>query len=93
MKYRHFIAVFALVFSATWVYAQQPDIQYFRPWDKDGINIFEPPKKAQQPEYTGFKIRIGGAFTQDFQSLKHSNTPTYVATSATNPANKNLLFG
>lgn len=93
MKYRHFIAVFALVFSATWVYAQQPDIQYFRPWDKDGINIFEPSKKAQQPEYTGFKIRIGGAFTQDFQSLKHSNTPTYVATSATNPANKNLLFG
>lgn len=74
-------------------YAQQPDIQYYRPWNKDGINVFEPSKSADQPEFTGIKVRIGGAFTQDFQSLKSFNTPTYVATSSTNPANKNFLYG
>ena len=87
------LSMLALLFSANWALAQQPNIQYFRPWDKEGINTFEPSKKAEQPEYTGFKIRIGGAFTQDFQSLKHSNKPTYAATSATNPANKNFLYG
>ncbi len=87
------LSMLALFFSANWALAQQPDIQYFRPWNKEGINTFEPSKKAEQPEYTGFKIRIGGSFTQDFQSLKHSNKPTYAATSATNPANKNFLYG
>ncbi len=73
--------------------AQQPAIQYYRSYDRDGINVFEPSKKGEQPEFTGFKIRIGGAFTQDFQSLKSSNKPTYVATSATNATNKNFLYG
>ena len=93
MKKSFILSVFALLICATWANAQQPQIQYYRPWDKDGINIFEPSKKAEQPEYTGFKIRIGGSFTQDFQSLKHSNKAAYAATSATNPANKNFLFG
>jgi len=93
MKNVLILSIFALLFSSNWALAQQPDIQYFRPWNKDGINVFEPSKKAEQPEFTGVKVRIGGAFTQDFQSLKHSNKPTYVATSATNPANKNFLYG
>jgi hypothetical protein len=57
--------------------AQQPAIQYARSWDKDGINVFEPSKKAEQPAYDGFKLRVGGSFTQDFQSLTHSNNPVY----------------
>ena len=93
MKNSFIISTLALLFSANWAMAQQPQIQYFRPWDKEGINTFEPSKKEQQPEYTGFKIRIGGAFTQDFQSLKHSNKPTYVPTSGTNTANKNFMYG
>ena len=92
MKNNFFLSILALL-SSTYLAAQQPAIQYYRPWDKDGINVFEPSKKAEQPEFTGVKIRIGGAFTQDFQSLKHSNKPTYVATSATNATNKNLLYG
>ena len=88
MKNITVLSMLALLFSANWALAQQPDIQYFRPWNKEGINTFEPSKKAEQPEYTGFKIRIGGSFTQDFQSLKHSNKPTYAATSATNPADR-----
>lgn len=93
MKNLSIFSTFALLLCATWAFAQQPAIQYARSWDKDGINVFEPSKKAPQPEYTGFKLRIGGAFTQDFQSLKATNTPTYVPTSATNPANKNFLYG
>lgn len=59
------------------LFAQQPSLQYYRGWDKDAINIFEPPKKDDTP-YEGFKIRIGGSFTQDFQSLTHeqSDDPT-----------------
>lgn len=87
------LSILVLLLSANYAFAQQPDIQYYRPWNKDGINVFEPSKKAEQPEFTGIKVRIGGAFTQDFQALKHSNTPTYAPTSATNPANKNFLYG
>ncbi|MBK8967963.1 MAG: hypothetical protein IPM36_15105 [Lewinellaceae bacterium] len=93
MKNSFFISVLILLFSASWAMAQRADIQYFRPWDKDGINMFEPSKKAQQPEYTGFKIRIGGSFTQDYQSITHSNEPTYVPVSGSNPTNANLLYG
>ena len=87
------LSAIALLFCANWAFAQQPTIQYFRPWDQDGINQFEPSKKAEQPEYTGFKMRIGGSFTQDFQSIKHENAPTYVPVSASNNTNKNLLYG
>lgn len=75
------------------IFAQQAPIQYFRPWDQNGINIFEPPKDAAQPAFEGLKIRFGAAFTQDFQSMKHSNAAVYFAESPVNPVNKNLLFG
>jgi hypothetical protein len=82
-----------LVLCTTVLFAQQSRIQYFRPWDKEGINVFEPSKTAEQPEYTGFKIRIGGSFTQTFQSLTHSNKPAYARLTATNATNKNFLYG
>ena len=90
MKNNIFTFALALLFCANWAYAQQPSLQYYRPWDKEGINVFEPSKKAEQPEYTGFKLRIGGAFTQDFQSFKHSNVidPSLGANSS-----KNYLYG
>ncbi len=78
---------------ATIALAQQPDLQYYRPWDKEGINVFEPSKKAEQPAYSGFKIRIGGSFTQDYQHLEHSNKATYKAVSPTDARNTNFLYG
>ena len=68
-----------LMLTSMSLFAQQPDLQYYRPWDQDGINQFEPSKTAEQPEYTGFKIRIGGSFTQEFQALSHSNVDTSLA--------------
>lgn len=55
--------------------AQQIPIQHFRPVDKRGLNIFEAPKNDAVP-YDGFKLMIGGAFIQDFQSINHSNNAT-----------------
>lgn len=49
------------------------NIQYFRPTDKRGIDMFETPKVAGAP-YTGFKLDFGGAFTQQFQALRDRNT-------------------
>jgi len=59
--------------------AQEGSLQYFRPNDRLGINIFEPSKNDTVP-FTKMKVRVGGNFTQDFQALNHHNnaTPVFV---------------
>lgn len=42
-----------------------------RPNDQTGINVFENPKT--DTKFDGLKVSFGGAFTQGFQALKHSN--------------------
>ena len=49
------------------------EIQYFRPHDARGLNVFEAPK-VEGAAYTGNKIQWGAAFTQQFQHLSHENT-------------------
>jgi hypothetical protein len=93
MKHRTFTTVFAailLLAMALTVSAQK--IQYSRSYDKRGINVFEPSKK-DTVVYEGFKIRIGGSFTQDYQSIKSTNKANYVPTSSGNSLNRNLLVG
>jgi hypothetical protein len=60
-----------MVFAGS-LWAQQAPIQYFRPYDKRGINVFETSKK-DTVEYTGFKFRIGAGFSQSWQNFSHSN--------------------
>ena len=48
-----------------------------RATDKDGLNVFEVPKTEPAP-FDGLKVKIGGAFTQSWQSLKDENTATPV---------------
>lgn len=69
------------------------DIQHLRPADKRGINQFETPKDDSVP-FTGFTLSFGGAFTQEFQGLQHSNTanPVMSGTPATN-ANQLITIG
>jgi hypothetical protein len=64
------------------------DIQYVRPQDQRGINMFETPKVAGAA-YTGFKVQWGAAFAQQFQGLTHKNTADSVfqAASAAVPGN------
>jgi len=60
------ISVVAALFMSSLAFAQ------FRAQDQTGISIFETPKA--ETSFDGVKVTIGGAFTQGFQSLEHSNT-------------------
>jgi hypothetical protein len=61
-------------------------MQYFRPQDQRGINVFETPKEAGAP-YTGFRLDWGAAFTQQFQGLSQSHTATPVLDADGNQTN------
>ena len=77
-----FSAVMLMVWSSS-VMAQRSDIQYFRPYDQRGVNVFET-SKEDTIGYDGLKLRIGAGFTQGYQSLKHSNGLTDASTPAAN---------
>ncbi|SEJ65153.1 hypothetical protein SAMN05192553_10769 [Cyclobacterium xiamenense] len=55
--------------------AQQRDMQFWRAYDQRGINVFET-GKADTVAFDGVRVRIGGAFAQQFQSLSHENAAT-----------------
>ncbi len=50
----------------------QNDVQYYRPYDQRGTNIFEAPK-SDMGVSDQFKVRVGANFAQQFQALEHSN--------------------
>ena len=54
------------------LFAQQPKISNFRPYDQTGINMFETLKSDTVP-FEGLKVRWGAGFTQQYQNLKHEN--------------------
>ena len=57
----------------SWKKGRPITMQYFRPLDKRGINVFETTKEPGV-EFTGFKLDFGAAFTSQVQNLLHSNT-------------------
>src|SRR5690606_14048618 len=50
----------------------EPD--FFRPYDKRGLHMFETTKEDLNKEYTGRKFSLGAGFSLQFQSLKNENT-------------------
>src|SRR5471030_2628247 len=66
------LAIVGLSFVPTSVKAQDI-IQYFRPNDQRGINVFETPK-FDSIKFTGLKVKVGGNFELTFQALGQSNT-------------------
>ena len=62
-------------------------MQYFRPQDQRGLNVFETTKDPGV-EYAGFKLDWGAAFASQFQSLSHRNT---AAPNVVNGVNTNQL--
>lgn len=50
-------------------------IQYLKPYDRTGNNIFEMPMETDV-EYEGFKIQWGASFRQQWQSLTQENNIT-----------------
>ncbi len=92
-KLNKFYLFLTCIMLSNLLVAQDSQLQFYKYWDKRGINVFEPSKTDEQAEFTGMKFKIGASFTQDYQQLKHSNTPFYVPESQTNTVNKNLLYG
>ena len=50
------------------------ELQHVRPADQRGLNVFETPKFNDDVTFEGMKLVWGGAFTQQFQGLQHSNS-------------------
>ncbi len=75
---KSFLNFFNLVLVTLFVTSLSAQIQYTRQNNKDGMHVFEP-SKVETTEYTGFKLNIGGAFTQGYQSLTHENVDTSAA--------------
>ncbi|MBD3629645.1 hypothetical protein [Cyclobacterium sp.] len=69
--------------------AQQRDMQFWRAYDQRGINVFET-GKADTVAFDGVRVRIGGAFAQQFQSLSHENSANPVMNE--NGVNTNQLM-
>jgi hypothetical protein len=57
----------------SWTKGRPISMQYFRPQDKRGLNVFET-TKDEGVEFTGFKVDFNAAFTAQMQSIDHSNT-------------------
>jgi hypothetical protein len=79
-----FFAAIIMVAFTTSLFSQRAEIDNFRSYDKDGLNVFEAPKSTDT-KFDGLRLRIGGAFTQQFQALSHENTPFSDGTEVTNP--------
>jgi hypothetical protein len=56
----------------SWTKGRKINMQYIRPQDKRGLNVFET-KKDAGAEFTGFKLDFNAAFTSQIQNLSHSN--------------------
>jgi hypothetical protein len=56
--------------EASWKKGRPMTIQYLRPQDKRGINVFETTKEPGA-EFKGFKLDFGAAFTSQLQNLSH----------------------
>ncbi len=73
MKNKTLIPILLSIFIAPVAMAQlQPELQYFRYNDQRGLNVFETPK-TDTIGFDGVKVRVGGDFALQFQSISHSN--------------------
>jgi hypothetical protein len=57
----------------SWKKGRPMTIQYLRPADKRGLNMFET-TKVPGAEFTGFRLDFGAAFTSQVQNLEHSTS-------------------
>ncbi|MEP2026601.1 MAG: hypothetical protein ABJH98_02000 [Reichenbachiella sp.] len=67
----NFIVFILTMLWMTPVFAQTP-IQYYRPDGQPGLNVFET-SKTDTVVYDGLKVKVGGDFAMQFQSINQSN--------------------
>jgi len=77
MKISRLVLGFALLFIAASAVAQKDyvraNIDNFRLPGQQGLNVFEAPLEDSIP-FNGLRVRVGGDFAMQFQSLSHSNS-------------------
>ena len=73
--YSLILLVAGLLPAALFAQTFQGKISNLRAYDKTGINVFETSKSDSIP-FDGVRLRIGGAFAQEFQGLKDQNSTT-----------------
>lgn len=66
-------ALLSLLMILGFVSLQAQNINYMRPYDQSGVNYFEDQKDGTV-DFEKLTVRLGGNFTQQFQSLSHSNS-------------------
>ncbi len=69
--------------DSAWKKGRPITMQYYRPLDQRGVNVFET-SKTPGVEYTGFKLDFGAGFTSQVQNLSHRNTATANVVSGVN---------
>lgn len=74
------------------VWGQQSDLPYFRYPDQRGVNVFET-SKLDTIGFDELKVRLGGAFAIQFQSLNHSNKSTFLDDGEGNNMNELVEIG
>ncbi len=72
------MSILMLTLFAQSVFAQQPALQFYRAQDQRGLNVFET-SKEDTVAYDGIKVRLGGGFAMQFQSLDQSNDENNLA--------------
>lgn len=73
MRKMLYISVLMILSMSTSSIAQVKDLQYWRPNDQRGLNVFESGKLDTVP-WEGLTVRVGGANTLQFQALDASNS-------------------
>ncbi len=67
------LVIITMLISSFSAMAQKRAMQYFRPNDQRGINVFET-TKGDTTQFEGIKVKVGGNFEQSFQMLRDQNT-------------------
>tara|TARA_R110002049_G_scaffold191337_1_gene360243 strand:+ start:7191 stop:8471 length:1281 start_codon:yes stop_codon:yes gene_type:complete len=61
-----------ICFASGILHAQQSDLQFFRPNNKKGLNVFET-SKSDTVAFDGLRVQVGGDFAMQFQGINQSN--------------------
>ncbi len=67
------LLIIILMITGLWASAQHQAMQYFRPNDKRGLNVFETTKN-DTTSFHKLKVKVGGNFEQSYQMLREKNT-------------------
>lgn len=84
------LSISAITATSLPALAQEQQMQYFRPDNKDGLNVFETTKNDTTP-FTKMKVQVGGNFEMAFQGLRDQNSAIPV-TQAPYTGNVNALI-